>query len=247
MTLTTPTPRPSHSSVSSKKTIGCGRNISLLQRLRTYGETRGLAFGAFAEASTDVHTLLTATAAEAATRHWRAAGAASRAAALSTYTAHYRRRWGATAALAGARLRVARKPYVIDARGCAAATPAGTADFDPADATQFSDAAPSLDSLSSVHTRSHAFALRSTPSSRFGARASHPSPARRASNASGASYVATMHLDGIRRFIWLEIEGETTAVTPSISVGRFLAHIPPRERRRRKFRPISLGQKSGRR
>ena len=54
--------------------------------------------------STDVHALLRETATAAAAREWRECGALSHDAARAAYISILRRRWGCTAALAGARL-----------------------------------------------------------------------------------------------------------------------------------------------
>ena len=43
----------------------------ILDRLRSFGQTRGLAFGAYGEASPDVHALLTVAADGLAARQWR--------------------------------------------------------------------------------------------------------------------------------------------------------------------------------
>ena len=67
---------------------------------------RGDCVGAFGECSRDLHSLLHDTVHSAAERHWREAGATSARAAVSVYTAIYRRRWGCETALQGARLRV---------------------------------------------------------------------------------------------------------------------------------------------
>ena len=69
---------------------------------------RGQVFGAFRECSADVHALLRETATAAAAREWRESGASSHDAARAAYISILRRRWGCTAALAGARLRMSR-------------------------------------------------------------------------------------------------------------------------------------------
>jgi hypothetical protein len=84
----------------------------VLSRLRGFGGPHGLCVGAFSETSDSLRLLLRVTANYAAERHWREAGAVSQQAALSVFTATYRRRWGATFALAGARLRLARRELV---------------------------------------------------------------------------------------------------------------------------------------
>ena len=111
----------------------------VLERLRGYGRVRGLVFGAFREWSPDVHALLNATAAAAATRYWREAGAADALAAKSVYLAYYRRRWSCEVALAGARLRVARMTCVTGEAPEPAVVGAG--DFDPADHAAFAEIA----------------------------------------------------------------------------------------------------------
>ena len=58
--------------------------------------------------STDVHALLRETATAAAAREWRECGASSHGAARAAYISILRRRWGCTAELAGARLRLSR-------------------------------------------------------------------------------------------------------------------------------------------
>ena len=60
------------------------------------------------QCSTDVHALLRETATAAAAREWRECGASSHDAARASYISILRRRWGCTAALAGARLRMSR-------------------------------------------------------------------------------------------------------------------------------------------
>ena len=85
-----------------------------------------------------IRSLLRVTAEAAAERHWREAGAASARAALSVYMATYRRRWGSTFALEGARLRIARTASVEGAAPHVhAASPAG---FDPARHAHFTHA-----------------------------------------------------------------------------------------------------------
>ena len=60
--------------------------------------------GAFAKCSSDIHLLLREAAKSAAMRYWRQVGAASVEAAVATYSASYRRHWGAELALQAARL-----------------------------------------------------------------------------------------------------------------------------------------------
>ena len=101
---------------------------------------RGDCVGAFGECSRDLHSLLHDTVHSAAERHWREAGATSARAAVSVYTAIYRRRWGCETALQGARLRLSRAYLAAGgdarhARGVARPT------FDPGDADHFAAAA----------------------------------------------------------------------------------------------------------
>ena len=69
--------------------------------------------------------------------NWREAGAASALAAKSVYMAAYRRRWSCEVALAGARLRISRMPYVTGDAPALATVGAG--DFDPADHADFTE------------------------------------------------------------------------------------------------------------
>ena len=107
--------------------------------LRSYnsGDVRRFVIGAFREVSKDVHMLANATADAAKLTHWREAGATSAKAARSTYVAHYRRRWGCTAAVGGARLRIARASLVL---GEAPPPPAAAGGFDPGDHADFARA-----------------------------------------------------------------------------------------------------------
>ena len=110
----------------------------ILGRLRGYGKVLGLVWGAFGEASANVHTLLAATAKAAATRFWREAGATSVLTAEAAYMASYRREWGCEAAWAHARLRIARITYVT---GDTPAPAPGAGGFDPSDHAAFAQAA----------------------------------------------------------------------------------------------------------
>ena len=76
----------------------------ILRRLRSYPKVRGQCVGAFAECSSGIHLLLKETARSAAMRYWRQVGAVSVEAAVATYSARYRRHWGAELALQAARL-----------------------------------------------------------------------------------------------------------------------------------------------
>lgn len=103
----------------------------LTQRLASYPDPRGWVWGAFAEASANVHRFCEATADAAAERFWREVGGASQVAARARYLGLYRQRWGCAAALSGARLRISRVTYVTDAAPAEART-GGASTFDPA-------------------------------------------------------------------------------------------------------------------
>ena len=94
----------------------------ILRRLRSYLKVRGQCVGAFAECSSDIHLLLQETARSAAMRYWRQveAGAVSVEAAVATYSARYRRHWGAELALQGAHLRFSRAYLAFQAPSCQA-------------------------------------------------------------------------------------------------------------------------------
>ena len=64
----------------------------ILDRLRSFGQTRGLAFGAYGEASPDVHALLTVAADGLAARQWRDMGARTLEEARSFIVSSLRRR-----------------------------------------------------------------------------------------------------------------------------------------------------------
>ena len=96
-------------------------------------------WGAFGEASREVHTLLAATAKAAATSFWREAGATSALTAEASYTAFYRREWGCESVWGHARVRVARIEYVTG--GAPAPAAMGAGGFDPADHAAFAQAA----------------------------------------------------------------------------------------------------------
>ena len=74
------------------------------------------------------------------TGHWREAGATSARAAVSVYTAIYRRRWGCETALQGARLRLSRA-YLAAGGDARHARGAARTTFDPGDADHFAAAA----------------------------------------------------------------------------------------------------------
>ena len=95
--------------------------------------------GALAKCSSDIHLLLREAAKSAAMRYWRQVGAASVEAAVATYSASYRRHWGAELALQGARLRFSRAYLAFQAPSCQAGMIFGTSSigFDPADSAQY--------------------------------------------------------------------------------------------------------------
>ena len=93
----------------------------VLTALRAYPPVRALVFGAYGEASSDVHTLLRVAATGAASRNWAKMGARSAAEALGIFSSSLRRRWGLVAVREYARLRLNRVCYVGAAAGARAA------------------------------------------------------------------------------------------------------------------------------
>ena len=84
----------------------------ILQRLRSFGRTRGLVFGAYGEASADVHDLITLSATTQAEQMWRESGARTATEMRAVLISRMRRRMGMAAVQAMARHRLARVPYV---------------------------------------------------------------------------------------------------------------------------------------
>ena len=84
----------------------------IADRLRQYGEVRGLTHGAYAEASPDVHHLTSALADSIARRVWRSWGAASVTEARAFVITRLRRIIGVTGARAMARHFLRRLPFV---------------------------------------------------------------------------------------------------------------------------------------
>ena len=80
----------------------------VLSLLRSYGVVRGLVFGAYAEASPDVHALLSHTASVEARRSWEEMGARGYQEARARVSAAMYADWGMAAAWAAARMRLAR-------------------------------------------------------------------------------------------------------------------------------------------
>ena len=103
----------------------------VLQRLQSFGRTRGLVFGAYGEASADVHTLLGMAAEAQAEELWREAGARTASEMRAILIGRMRRRVGMGTVQAMARHRLARVPYVgvsravVQARAQRRAQPAG--------------------------------------------------------------------------------------------------------------------------
>ena len=83
-------------------------------------QSLGQCVGAFAECSSDIHLLLREAARCAAMRYWHQEGTVSVEAAVATYSARYRRHWGAELALQGARLRFSRAYLAFQAPTCQA-------------------------------------------------------------------------------------------------------------------------------
>ena len=100
----------------------------ILDRLRSFGQTRGLAFGAYGEASPDVHALLTVAADGLAARQWRDMGARTQEEARSFIVSSLRRRLGLVICREFARHRIRRVPYigvpraVVERGACSAAS-----------------------------------------------------------------------------------------------------------------------------
>jgi hypothetical protein len=84
----------------------------ILQRLQSFGRTRGLVFGAYGEASADVHDLLAASATALADDMWREAGARTASEMRAVLISRMRRRMGLAVVQAMARHRIARVPFV---------------------------------------------------------------------------------------------------------------------------------------
>ena len=83
-----------------------------MDRLVQLGQTRGLVFGQYSEASPDVHAVLAHAATATAERVWRLMGARSAAEARGFVMQQLRRRLGVVVAREMARHRLHRLPYV---------------------------------------------------------------------------------------------------------------------------------------
>ena len=97
----------------------------VLSALRAYTPVRGLVFGAYGEASPDVHSLLYAAADQAARTQWARLGARSHAEAHGSFVVSLRRHWGLTSLREYARLRLSRVCYVGSAPSVRSAQLAG--------------------------------------------------------------------------------------------------------------------------
>ena len=88
----------------------------ILDRLRSFGQTRGLAFGAYGEASPDVHALLTVAADGLAARQWRDMGARTQEEARSFIVSSLRRRLGLPSSSAASSHASAHPPGAVHRR-----------------------------------------------------------------------------------------------------------------------------------
>ena len=84
----------------------------VLTTLRQFESVRGLVFGTYAESSRDVARLMEIAAEAGASAGWREMGSRTEQEARGFLVAFLRRRWGTAAAIAQARMRLARLPYV---------------------------------------------------------------------------------------------------------------------------------------
>ena len=81
-------------------------------RLASFGRVRGFVFGAYGEASGDVHDLLSLAAQKQAELTWQASGARSQNEMYAFYMHRYRRQLGMASVLAMARHRLQRVPVI---------------------------------------------------------------------------------------------------------------------------------------
>ena len=98
-----------------------GQTGPVERRLLSYGPTRGLVFGHWAEASEHTHALLSGCAHTGATRHWTAMRAREPIDAVGALAWMLKKRWGLTAWRAAVRLLLDRLAFV-GAGGHAAAS-----------------------------------------------------------------------------------------------------------------------------
>ena len=89
-----------------------GDDGPVTRKLLSYGTVRGLVFGAWGEASPDVHHLLSLLARQGARAKWRSMGCPDEASAVGCLAWLLRRRWGLTALREHARLKLDRLAYV---------------------------------------------------------------------------------------------------------------------------------------
>ena len=98
----------------------CARGVELQttgttpieDRLRSFGQVRAVVFGAYGEASRDVHLVLDVAADAMATHQWRAMGARTKEEARAFIIGALRRRLGLAATRAMARHRLQRAPWI---------------------------------------------------------------------------------------------------------------------------------------
>lgn len=90
----------------------------VLSALRAFPPVRGMVFGAYGEASKDIHTILHVAAEARARRDWKTMGSRNLAEALSVVVSTLRRRWGLAAVREYARLRLNRLCYVGGSGRC---------------------------------------------------------------------------------------------------------------------------------
>ena len=84
----------------------------ILDHLRSFTQVRGLVFGAYAEASPDVHEFIDICAERMSQRAWRGLGARSASEAKSYFASRMRRTVGVTVAREMARHRLRRIPFI---------------------------------------------------------------------------------------------------------------------------------------
>ena len=84
----------------------------VLTRLASFTPTRGLAFGQFAECSSDVHSLLDLCAERLAAASWRLLGSRSQEEARGLHVSRLRQRLGLFVSREFARFRLRRLPFV---------------------------------------------------------------------------------------------------------------------------------------
>ena len=87
-------------------------NRPIEHRLASFGKVRGFIFGAYGEASGDVHDLLQLAAAKQAELTWEGSGARSQSEMRAFFLQRYRRQLGMASVLAMARHRLQRVPII---------------------------------------------------------------------------------------------------------------------------------------